>query len=97
MGYYTKYDLDYVMGADRDAVFTAISEVSGYDDPFSDTCKWYDYEEDMRKVSSMFPGAEIVISGNGEEYPDFWQAWFKDGKMKFSRGVVTYGTTTEYK
>lgn len=97
MGYYTKYELEYVNGADRDAVLMAINEVSAYDDPFSDTCKWYNCHDDMRKVSLMFPGAEIMISGNGEEAPDFWRAWFKDGKMKYSKGVVTYAEPSEYK
>ena len=97
MGHYTKYELEYVWDADYGAVLTAINEVSGYENQFSDICKWYCYEKDMRKVSLMFPGAEIMISGNGEESPDFWRAWFKDGKMKFSKGVVTYENPTEYK
>ena len=97
IGYYTKYDLEHVKGADRDAVLSAIIDASGYHYPFEDTCKWYGYEDDMRKVSLMFPGAEIMISGNGEEAPDFWRAWFKDGKMKYSKGVITYAEPSEYK
>ncbi len=97
MGYYTKYELEYVKDGDYGAVAHAIKTVSGYSDPFNDTCKWYGWEADMRKVSLMFPGVEIMISGIGEEAPDFWRAWVKDGKMKYSKGVVTYAEPSEYK
>ena len=97
MGYYTKYELENVDGGDHGAVANAINDVSGYENPFNDACKWYRWEADMRKVSLMFPGVEIMISGNGEEAPDFWRAWFKDGKMKYSKGVITYAEPSEYK
>lgn len=97
MGYYTKYELEYVKNGDHGDVASAINTISGYNDPFGDSCKWYYCHDDMRKVSLMFPGAEIMISGNGEEAPDFWRAWFKDGKMKYSKGVVTYAEPSEYK
>lgn len=97
MGYYTKYELEYVKDGDHGAVANAINTISGYDDPFDDTCKWYDYHDDMLKVSLMFPDAEIMISGVGEECHDYWRAWFKNGKMKYSKGVVTYAEPSEWK
>jgi hypothetical protein len=42
--------------------------------------KWYDFDEDMAAISKLLPGKLLVVDGEGEEYPDIWRAFFKDGQ-----------------
>jgi hypothetical protein len=44
--------------------------------------KWYDHEEDMRKISRIFPDVVFALQGVGEEYPDIWVKYFQNGKMQ---------------
>jgi hypothetical protein len=96
MGYYTQYEIEYVDGAEEDQVLSAIHTVSGYSSIDCDGIKWYDHEEDMRKVSLMFPDATICISGIGEEQPDMWKKWFRNGKMKTANATITYNEPKEF-
>jgi hypothetical protein len=45
-------------------------------------CKWYEWEEDMRKLSKKFPGAIFTLDGDGENDDDVWKAYFYNGKMQ---------------
>lgn len=51
---------------------------------------WENYEEDMKKISLKFPGAIIVIQGEGEERDDVWITYFKDGKAAKYMGQITF-------
>lgn len=95
MGYYTKFVLEDVIDADFDGVMDYICEQMGFD-PFGDDWKWYSHEEDMKKFSKKFPGATIVTSGVGEEYPDIWKSWFKDGKSKTADATISFYEPEEY-
>lgn len=50
--------------------------------PFNDSCKWYQHEETLRKFSKIYPNAVFVLDGVGEQYPDIWRKYFKNGKMQ---------------
>ncbi len=81
MGYYTYYKLSTDDGngeAHRDAV----SALSDYPDLWQDSCKWYDHETDMRKYSKENQGVTFRLYGNGEESPDIWVKWFRNGEMQ---------------
>ena len=43
--------------------------------------KWYEYAEDMCKLSSCFPSVIFQLDGEGEENGDLWTAWYKNGKQ----------------
>lgn len=89
MGYYTQYELTVTKG-DEEVIRQAIAgEYGGYD-PFSDVTKWYSWEKDCIYVSSKFPDAEFIIDGVGEEQPDMWRAWFRNGKMKQCSAKITF-------
>jgi hypothetical protein len=45
-----------------------------------DSCKWYEHEEDMRKLSALFPDVLFTLSGEGEESGDIWKMYVKGGK-----------------
>lgn len=43
---------------------------------------WYDYEEDMRRLSRLHPDVVFKLHGEGEAYDDIWDKYFKNGKMQ---------------
>lgn len=57
---------------------------------FEDTCKWYEHEEDMKKVSSNYPDVIFTLEGEGEEAGDMWKKYFMNGKMQSCKAVITY-------
>jgi hypothetical protein len=44
--------------------------------------KWYEHEDDMKKLSKRIAGVVFKLRGIGEEHPDEWVKYFKDGKMQ---------------
>lgn len=60
-----------------------LSEISGYDvHLFEDTLKWYDHEEDTKKISKKYPDFLFKLKGHGEEAGDVWLKYFLNGKMQ---------------
>lgn len=89
MGYYTQYELA-VENGDLEEIEEAITKkYDGYN-PFGDSTKWYNYEDHCRLVSLDFPSATIIISGVGEEQPDMWKHWFRNGKHKKCVAEITF-------
>lgn len=66
----------------------------GYDDIFNmdewDSCKWYDHEKDMRKVSAAFPSILFQLDGEGEESGDIWREWYLGGKMQREKVEIKF-------
>ena len=60
-------------------------ENSGYvyalsaDGSVADSCKWYDHDEDMRRISKEYPDTLFHLHGEGEECGDIWDATYKNG------------------
>lgn len=50
-----------------------------------DSAKWYESDEDMKKVSRQFPGMTFKLHGDGEESDDLWDAYFHDGQIEYCR------------
>lgn len=46
----------------------------------SDSCKWYDHEEEMIEYSKKFPQLVFILDGDGEEAGDVWREFYKNGK-----------------
>lgn len=94
MGYYTDYKVTKApVGLDA----TLLSEETSYtfyddgDEPYADDIKWYNHDEDMKRISLKFPGEEIHLEGVGEEFLDVWIKVYKDGKLiRKYRGVLEY-------
>lgn len=84
MGYYTCFTIEYEgdeadikkVEDDFKALYKQYNE--GYLDELIDTGsserKWYEWEDDMRKVAKKNPNVLIILHGNGEESDDIWQA-----------------------
>lgn len=63
----------------------------------ADSCKWYDHEEDLKRVSERFPTVLFTLSGEGEESGDIWRKYFKDGKMQKCEAKITFDEFDEAK
>lgn len=103
MGYYTYYSLE-VIGEDTENVIKELrSENDNAEYAFTesgdsyDSLKWYDYEKDMRSFSTRFPDLIFKLSGEGEEPGDLWIRYFKNGKMQYSKAIITYEPFNEGK
>ena len=55
-----------------------------------DSCKWYEYDDDMIKYSKKHPAVLFQLDGDGEHSHDFWRAFYKNGKTWASSGEVIY-------
>lgn len=99
MGYYTKYTIiAETEWKDRNDAFFAEIERRlcdlgiGYnqDTHSTEPTKWYEHEEDMRKLSSEFPTVMFKVYGNGENDEDIWVRYYIDGKMQHEMAVIQY-------
>lgn len=84
MGYNTYYHIDVDIESSDDFKET-FEEISGYypdyyDNTFYIDGKWYDHEGDLKVISSRFPDKLITVKGYGEEQPDIWIGYFKNGQ-----------------
>ncbi|WP_339273795.1 hypothetical protein MKY59_21615 [Paenibacillus sp. FSL W8-0426] len=98
MGYYTDYKLSFTPKSaeiksaieDDENLAFAVGEQS-------DSCKWYEHEEDMRAFSKRFPDVLFELTGEGEESGDLWRKYFKNGKMQNCSAIITYEPFDESK
>lgn len=69
-----------------------LTEVSGYNLKIGTNydIKWYSHEENIIKVSKLFPAEMIVVDGEGEERDDFWTLKCKDGVLIKKRGQLIF-------
>ena len=49
-------------------------------DVLNDSMKWYDHENDMCKLSAMFPDLYFTLEGDGEDSDDYWRKLFHNGE-----------------
>lgn len=73
-----------------------VNEVIGYN-AFEDSIKWYEWKEDMLKISKRYPLTIFVLHGEGEESGDLWKAYFLNGKMQKADAKITYDEFDESK
>lgn len=59
--------------------------------------KWYEHEDDMRKISNAFAGYLFVLSGEGEEPGDIWKKYFLNGKCQDERAKIAIAEFDESK
>lgn len=102
MGYYTNYDLQVPSGEEW-----LIKELRDYSDwskrafdhngDTYDTTTWYDHEREISEFSKLYPDYLLKLYGEGEENSDMWIKYFKDGKVQYSKAVITYDDFDEAK
>lgn len=96
MGYYTDYDFS----NNPIEVIEAIERESGYGNSyggFYTNVKWYNHDDDMLRVSKMFPDIILKLEGEGEESDDLWKAYYKNGKMRIVKAKIVFEDFDESK
>ncbi len=98
MGYYTRYSL-YVTG-DSDLLENFNVTCKDYALNYGnleellegewEPCKWYDWPNDMKRMSLAYPNLLFSLSGEGEESGDIWRAYARNGKLVEQKAVMTY-------
>lgn len=92
MGYYTRYDLTYQPRSEE------VDEALVYDAIVGNLrcdAKWYSHEKDMEKFSKRFPDVIFELKGDGDDSPDYWVKYFKNGKVKFGKANLVFPTFDE--
>lgn len=65
---------------EQDIKYLAEVEERGIYTVLNDSLKWYEHEDDMCKLSAMFPDLYFTLEGDGEEFDDFWRKLFHNGQ-----------------
>ena len=84
MGYYTRYEINFKEGEEfiDDKFSDYFKEVTDYYFNMDESCKWYDWDKDMLKISKKYPRVLFEVKGEGEEPGDIWGAYIKDGEIQ---------------
>ena len=64
-----------------------VEKLEGWN-PFEDSCKWYDWESDLREISETLIGCCFKVHGEGEENGDIWDAYFFNGNCKVYKAQI---------
>lgn len=96
MGYYTHFNLTKPeCPILRGKLAKEINEFLGFpvldeEGYCNEPCKWYEYKEDMCRISKGYPETLITLSGEGEESGDLWDCHFLDGKFHLCGAKIVY-------
>ena len=97
MGYYTRYKLEFDETNINIENFKAeFEKLTDYFFPLG-TVTWYNWSEDMAKISRNYPNILFTLSGEGEEAGDLWKAYFKDGNVQECKAIITFEPFDESK
>lgn len=50
--------------------------------------KWYSHDEDMMKLSKLFPHMIFKLHGEGEEQGDIWDSYYQNGVVEICQAEV---------
>ena len=56
----------------------------------SDETTWYEHQEDMARVSRVWPGVTFTLNLNGEDSRDFLKEYYLNGKVQTAPGEIVY-------
>ena len=87
MGYYTVFNLEWETNDWLHIIDFLEKNQLDYDAFYSDgkttgATRWYNYHDQMTKLSLQFPNTLFILSGEGEDCSDLWKEYFKNGKSK---------------
>ena len=61
-----------------------------FEEEFEEPRTWYNYKDDMKKLSLQFPDTYFLLYGTGEEQGDVWKAYFYNGKVQIIKATLTF-------
>lgn len=100
MGYLTQHELELVGQSNTNIDYheKEITKISDYtENVFHAEYKWYNCEKDMLEYSKLHPNLVFKVTGVGEEFPDIWAAYFKNGRMFKEEAKIIYPDFDESK
>lgn len=104
MGYYTRYTLSIENCDDveeRILELRTLNENANYalteTGNSANECKWYEHDDDLLWFSSQYPEEIYTLEGEGEEQPDLWKKYYKNGKMQKAVATIVYDSYDEAK
>lgn len=102
MGYYTSYSMEVINGnPDLIKQFREECDEARYsfDDEGNsiENNKWYKSNEDLKEFSKKHPEALLLLEGEGEDSPDFWREYWKNGKVQRIIAKIVYDEYDESK
>lgn len=65
-------------------------EADSFEEEFEESRKWYNYEDDMKKLSLAFPDTYFLLYGVGEEQGDVWKAYFYNGTIQTFKALLIF-------
>lgn len=65
-------------------------EADSFEKEFEESRKWYNYEDDMKKLSLAFSDTYFLLYGVGEEQGDVWKAYFYNGEVQIIKATLTF-------
>ncbi len=92
MGYYTRFEFAITPNELQQPIIDTLQDRTGYD--FDDTCKWYDCERDIARISAEYPEAWIEVTGYGEEAGDLWRLYATNGETEHVKCLITFPPAT---
>jgi len=87
VAYYTDYSLE-AFGPNGEEAIQFLKNKTYYnwttDEGEHTLCdvKWYNWRGDVTAASLAYPDVTFIIDGIGEEYPDIWRAYAKNGRVE---------------
>lgn len=103
MGYKTDYTLE-VSAPHEDIPESLVQAlVSNHffedrrDSEFFKNDTWYEWNEDMLKLSKLYPDVLFELSGEGEESSDIWTYWYRNGQLQGGLAQIVHPEFSEDK
>ena len=78
-------NIDFIENYLSDEEFYDNSEITAYQ------LKWYDYENDLVKISERFPKLKFKVDVYGEDDDDIRRVYFYGGECQRERGTIGFG------
>lgn len=106
MGYYTDFEITVTdvegneLGEVPAALVSALMDMELDDfggNVFTGSLKWYDYGEDMVKLSKQFPDLLFTVEGHGESQDDIWRLYYQNGRFQGGNAEIVYPQLDEQK
>ena len=56
----------------------------------SESARWYEHDDDMRRISRKLPHVTFMLEGDGEDSEDKWRTYYKDGDWEVCHARIEY-------
>lgn len=102
MGYYSYYELEVegpkeqlekltkLLNNEGDWHFPYYEVHRAYFEEHRDSTKWYEYQDDLKRLSLEFPNLLFTLKRSGEETGDLEMSYYKGGKMQVCPAKITF-------